>query len=370
MESKSLIQTLNYSKTLIQNGEMKFLYYEQKFLPPDKVGEQHRKIIADLKRQLQEEPAKSDNPEKLRKDILQELEEQKKFGAFRYSNKMFSFAEVNLIFQSRYAYRAEIISRYEKYPSFNAVRFYGGGGQFYWFSDSIKKLMGIFPIQFDNSILSGSLEESELKKPGDAFTLMLLIATNNLPPPFHTIPVDGTRTEAQLTEDSFDIPIYTITTISVDKETKRRYYVRIKAGLPEIFKREVYYKAPKSHPQMLDAEGYRLSSINLFSNFERVEGLNISIPRVHEERLLSALTDDEFMIRRIIMKISEMDFNLELPTNFFDWDLSELTSENAIHTKNLSDVEEQLREIEKEIHKKELSEIEKEKVQANLEEEN
>lgn len=120
---------------------------------------------------------------------------------------------------------------------------------------------------------------------------------------------------------------------------------------------------------MLDAEGYRLSSINLFSNFERVEGLNISIPRVHEERLLSALTDDEFMIRRIIMKISEMDLNLELPTNFFDWDLSELTSEIAIHTKNQSDVEEQLREIEKEIHKKELSEIEKEKVQANLEEE-
>ena len=339
MEASTLIELLNYSKTLIQNGEIKFLYYKQNFICPDEMGEKHRRTVADLERQLRENPPKSDNPEALRKEILRHIEGQKKYGVFKYSNELFNFVEVNLVYQPQYAYRMEIISRYDKYPSFNAARFYGGGGgQFYRFSNNANKLEGLFPIQFKNGRQIGSLKESELKKSEDAFSILLTIATN-LPPPFSPIPVDETRTKVKLTEDSSDMPVYVITNLSDDKETKRKFYVRIKDGLPEIFRRETYYKSYKSDPQLLDAEGYRFSSVMLYRDFEMIEALNISVPKVHEERQFSFLADDEFMNRRIIVIIKEMDFNVELPANFFDWDRSELTSDNDIHEKNLGDVE-------------------------------
>ena len=38
---------------------------------------------------------------------------------------------------------------------------------------------------------------------------------------------------------------------------------------------------------------------------------------------------DGFMRRRTVMVIKEMDFNLGLPDNFFDWDEAEITNDSG-----------------------------------------
>lgn len=334
MEKRSLIRLLNYSRTLIQNGEIKFICYRQNFIRPDKVGEQHRKKISDLERQLRENPSKSDDPEGLRVEILQHIEGQKKYGAFRDSNEWFNFVEANLVYQPKYAYRVEIISRYEKYPSFNASRFYGGGGgQFYRFSNGTKKLSGVFPIQFRNTRQTGSSEESELEKPEDAFEIILSIATDIPPHAYSPIPIDETRTKVHLTENSDGMPIYIITTLSESKAIKEIIFVRLKNGLPEIFRRENHYKdvSPLS-----DEEGYRLGEVIMYKDFEWIEVLNISVPKVIEEQQFSFADNKEFMNWRTIVTIKEMDFNLQLPANYFDWDKAELAGDNVKHSKNRS----------------------------------
>lgn len=325
MEPKTLIQLLNYSKTLIQNGEIQFLYYKQPFKRPNDVGAEHREILADLEVQLREDPPKSQNPEALRKAILREIEEQKKYGAFRDSNEWFNFIEVNLVFQPKYAYRMEIISRFEKYPSFSSTRFFGGGGQFYHLSNGTKQLKGLFPIQFHNDKHTGSLEEIELEKPEEALGIEIRMATNLPPLTWTLIPTDERRYEVHLTEDSLGMLVYIITTVnSKDLLFKTKTYVRLKDGLPEVFREELFYKedAPFS-----DAEGYHLTAVKLYSDFERVEALNITIPKVHEVRSFSYGADN-FMNRRTVMIITEMDFNLELPTDFFDWDAGDLNDDN------------------------------------------
>ena len=77
MESKTLIDLLNYSRALIQDGEIKFIYFSQFPTHPDDVGAKHRKLVTGWERQLRENPPKSRNPEALRKEILRYLEEEK-----------------------------------------------------------------------------------------------------------------------------------------------------------------------------------------------------------------------------------------------------------------------------------------------------
>ena len=335
MEAKTLINLLNYSKTLIQNGEIKYLYYEQSFIRPENVGAEHSETIEDLKQQLREEPLKSQNPEALRKAILIELEKQKKYGAFRDSNELFSFVEVNLIFQPQYAYRMEVISRFERYPSFNAALFFGGGGQFYRFSNSVKQLNGGVPGQFSNSREIGYLEVIDLEQSEDAFSDFTVNILTNLPSlVWYPLPTDEDLSKVYATKDSDDVPVYVITSFFKNGERRKKIYVKLKDGLPEVFREEMYHK----HDSPLsDTEGYRLSSVRMYSDFERVETLNIAVPKVIEERMFS-FSDDEFLERRIIVIIKEMDFNLELPTNFFDWDVLELTGDNDRHEKIRGDV--------------------------------
>ena len=324
MEANALIEFLNYSKTLIQNGELKYLYSKQKFIPPEKVGVRHRERIADLERQLRENPPKSENPEPLRKAILLELEQRKRYGAFEDS--IFSFAEVNLVYQFQYGYRMEVTSRFEKFPSLGSIRYFGGDGQFYRFFNSSKLyIKGTLPGHFENERVLGSIigEELEnLEKGFRGFTVGM--AVNNLPPLiWPPISTDKTLTKVHLTEDESGIPVYVITT-QEDAEHKLKIYVRVRNGLPEVFREEIHFKydSPFSDP-----EGYRLFSVRLYSDFERVEALNIAVPKVIEEQLFS-LREKEFLRRRIVVQIKEMDFNLELPVDFFDWNEADLANDD------------------------------------------
>ncbi len=320
MKAKTLIDLLNYSKTLIQNGEVKFIYYRQKFLRPDEVGEGHRKVVADLKRQLREEPAKSDDPKALRREIIRHIEDEKKYGAFEYSNGFFDFVEGNLVFQDKYMYRLEIISRFEKYPSLASIRHYGGGGQYYYFSNSIKSFKGLFPTPSQNEERVAALLEFELEVPSDAFMNVVELASNS-PPPSEII--DETSVKVHFTKDSSDMPIYVITEYYNEKDNKEKVkwkrYVRLKDGLPEVFRTEYYYIDDESNPE---EKRHFLGVIVLYSDFRRVEALNITIPYKREEQQLHH--NDGFIHQRSVMMIKEIDFNLELPSNFFHWNESEL----------------------------------------------
>ena len=330
MESKTLIQLLNYSRTLIQDSEIKFLFYKQFPTHPEDVGAEHRKLVASWERQLRENPPKSKNPEALRKEILGYLESEKKYGAFRGSKELFSFVEGNLVFQNGppYPYRMEIISRFENYPSFGSIRFFNGGGLFNFFSNGTKAFRWSPPNQFANDRRVGSLQERASTSHPEVSLL------TNLPPAY---PIDETQAEVHLSENSTATPVYIITyirTLSTDEKMKVKVYVQLKAGLPQVFREEFYFKGDSPEA---DAEGYWLLFAKMYRDFERVEALNITIPRVREVHEFRRV--DGFKRRRSVAIIKEMDFNLGLPASFFDQDESGLTANNDGHEKIRGDVQ-------------------------------
>lgn len=323
MESKTLIQLLNYSRTLIQDGEIKFLLYKQYPTHPDDVGAKHRKLLTSLERQLRENPPKSKNPEALRKKILDFLEKEKKYGDFRDST--FSFVEANLVFQDnpQSGHRMQIIARFENYPSFGHTRFFNAGGQYCFYSNGTQAFRWDPPGQFANDRRVGHVEERATP------TYHEVNMMKKLPP---TDFIDETQAEVDLSEDSSEMPNYIIT-FSPREKTKAKVYVRLKNGLPEVYREEFYFKGDS--PQA-DAEGYRLGVVYTYSDFQWVEALNISVPRVRENRHFRKI--DGFMRFHSIMTIKEMDFNLGLPANFFDWKETKLTGNNDKHNKTQDDV--------------------------------
>ncbi len=327
MESKTLIQLLNYSRTLIYDGEIKFLLYKQYPTHPDDVGAEHRKFVASWERQLRENPPKSKNPEALRKEILGNLEKEKKYGDFRGSKNLFSFVEANLVFQNhpQFAHRMQIISRFENYPSFGYTRFFNGGGQFCFFSNGTKAFRWDPPGQFANDRRVGHVEEREIKTHHEAD-----MAKNVSPTNFYTNIIDDTQAEVELLKNIEEVPTYIIT-YSPRENIKAKIYVRLKSGLPVVFREESYFKGDS--PQA-DAEGYWLAKVNIYSDFERVEELNIFFPKVREDRQFRRI--DGFMRHRTIITIKEMDFNLGLSVNFFDWNGAEQTAENDRNEKRHS----------------------------------
>lgn len=330
MDSKTLINLLNFSKTLIQNGEIKFLFYRQNFMPPEEVGVAHSEVLEDLERQLRENPPKDDDPEALRKEILKQIELEKKYGALEDSNEWFQFIECNLAFHMDYTYRLEIISRFENFPSLGSLRFYGGDGQFCRYSNSSKRLERVFPGHLDNDVTVGSFAEYELDDPMKAYMYEVFLAAH-LPPP--VVSIDETNSKVHLTKNSAGMPLYIITQFYKGK-ISYKFYVRINNGLPEVYKEEYYVIDDPSHPE--GKQNY-LSYVRLYRNFERVEKLNITIPKVVEVKLLAL--DEVSIEQHTIVEIKERSLNLEFPTNFFDWDKSDLTGNNDRNNKIHGDVE-------------------------------
>lgn len=315
MDVKDLIQFLNFSGTLIQDGEMKFLFYEQFPAHPDDVGLTQRKLIADFERQLRENPPKSEHPEALRKAILRRIEREKRFGAFRDSKEKFAFVECTLVFQNepQYGYRMEAIYRFEGHPSFESLRFFNDDAQRYFFSNGPKTLKGNLPEQMTNDRRIGYLKRVSIP------THPEVLMAQKLPPTFSI----KTGFKVHLLDDNIDEPVYIITYLHGEK-IKEKVYVKIKSGLPEVIREETYYK---SDSPRVDTEGYWLRLAKIYSDYEWVDGLNITVPKVREEQEFRSV--DGFMRRRSIMVIKEMDFNLGFPTNFFDWNESELTDDKG-----------------------------------------
>ena len=333
MDAKTLIQLLNFYQSLIQDGEIQFLMYQKYPTHPDNVGKGRRTMIALWEEQMRENVPKSQNPEVLRKRLITRIESEKKYGDFQDSNEKFIFLEANLVFQvihgkgepwSQYAYRLEENSLFENYPSLEHLRFFVGGDQRNLFSNRSKILIEVPPNQFSNGRPTGYLERLSPHIPQE------VIMISHLPPGYPL--TEKQNNEIRFSKNDMGEPIYLITYLS-PKNLKIQTHVRIKNGLPEVFQQEFYYRIESSNTVK---DEYWLLWLKMYRDFEWVPALNITFPKVHEEK---EFRPDGFMHRHTILTIKEMDFNLGVPTDFFDWDESELTDDDGMRKYIRNDVE-------------------------------
>ena len=335
MDAKTLIQLLNFYQTLIQDGEIQFLMYQKFTLHPDDVGRDQRTLISLWEQQMRENVPKSQNPEVLRKRILSRIENEKRYGDFRDSNENFAFVEGNMVFQvvysekpgepwDQYAYRIERNFVFKNYPSLEHLRFFVGGRQESLFSNRSKDFRGVPPNQFSKDIYTGYLERLTPQHPQE-----ISIACY-IPPGFPI--AESKSNEMRFTKIGTGEPTYLITYIS-NKVLKTKLHVRLKNKLPEIFQKETYYRNESPHT---DTEEYWLLYLKKYRDFEWVPALNITFPKVREEK---EFRSDGFMHRHTILTIKEMDFNLGVPTDFFDWDESELADDDGMRKHIRNDVE-------------------------------
>jgi hypothetical protein len=343
MDAKTLIQLLNFSQTLIQDGEIQTLWYNNHLTHPDDVGTAKRKLIALWEEQMRENVPKSQNPEVLRKRLIKHIEDEKKYRDFGNSDERFVFIESNFVFQKlpgnakeplpQYAYRCEDNFLFENYPSLEHLRFFLGGGQHHFFSNRSKNLMGSPPNPFSKNNHIGYFEH--LKKQG---SVNILEATK-IPP---GLLLNETQSEVRFLEDGTSEPTYLITH-RTPHDVKMKIYVRIQESLPEVFRQEIYLRSESPHA---DTEGYWLVLLKEYRDFEWIPTLSMTLPKVRDEKEFRA---DGFMRRHTIYTIKEMDFNLGLPENFFDWDESELTDDIGRRKRIRGEVQEDDKSLRKRI---------------------
>ncbi len=323
MDTETLIGVLNYSKTLIQDGEIKFIFYQNLLTHPDDFGKAQQEILTFREQELRDAP-KSDNPDGLRKAILKNIEEEKKYGTFRESNENFTFVEVDLVFQippgftfhtREIDYRMSGVSQFENYPSLDFKRFFNAGGVSIYFVDADRILSIGPPNQFANGKRKGFLLQGPREE-------QLSVYNASKIPPFHLI--DEERAEVSMPEGTGTQGIAIITHFPIEgrEEVMVKVYVYI-GKIPKVMREEYYYKSESPNA---DANGFWLRTAIEYSDFEESEELNLVIPKLRDEK---EYRFDGFIQRRTVITIKEMDFNLGLPSNFFDWDESELSDDNG-----------------------------------------
>ena len=330
MDPEALIQFLNFSQTLIQDGELKLMLYRRFPTPPDKVGMEHRRMMAGFERELRDLPNDAPDYEVRRNTILKYIEEEKRYGGSRDADYNFQFSELNLTFQVRPGsievdYRLERIFPLEHFPSLALKRFRGIGGQDFFFSNRFQSLKIRTPNPLKNkrhmaTILKKIKQDEDWSM--DFQDAVVDDATTF--PPVHFIDIN----EAQISQSEFngeDVTVIAhVLPTSEDEVVKAVVYVRFVAGVPQVFREEFYYQSQS--PQM-DEDGFWLRSVYDYRDFETVENLNIAIPKVKEMKEYRSV--DGFMRFHSIITIKEMNFNLGFPTNFFDWNEAELTNDDG-----------------------------------------
>ena len=332
MDAETLIQLIDFYQTLIQDGEIKFLLYQKNPIHPDDIGKRQNTIISAWKEQMRDNVPRSQNPDALRRRLLNRIESEKKYGDFWDSNARFVFLESNLAFQvfrgkgkpgdpwSQYTYRLEKNHLFENYPSVEHIRFFGGRLQKYTISNPAKMLRIILPHQFNHDRIIGS---SESLNPSIPFLVTL---TSEVPPGFPL--TKAGKNEVLLSKITTDEHTYLLTYRN-PKNLEIKIYVRLKNGLPEIFKQEFYHKYKLPHT---DPEKKSLIILKKYWDFEWVPELNITLPKVREEKRFRS---DGFMHEHKIVTIKEMDFNIGFPADFFEWKASELSDDEG-RWKNIS----------------------------------
>ena len=323
MDAQTLISLLGFSKTLIQDAEIKMLWYEHYPTSPEERGKFVQEGIEYSKQEYRDAFKKTSRPEALRKAILQDIENYKTYGFFHDSDEFFHFQEVNLVFQRPGAagqlpqcnFRAENIFCFDNFPTasdapFPAVefaRYYDGGRQENRVVNSDQRLVSTLPHQIDNGRIIGDMSVDTLGKEDSLLSRF---------PIRHPPAVGINKTEAQIEPAEVDgEDVFIITHFPFEKVLKKTY-VR-PADIPQIFREEYYYK---SESKNANEDGYWLRLVEEYRDFVPIETLGIAYPKFFEAK---EYRPDGFMRRNEIITIIEMAFNQGLPSNFFDWNLQE-----------------------------------------------
>ncbi len=330
MDTETLIQFLNFSQTLIQDGELKLMMYNRFPTPPEEVGAESRKLVAGFERELRDLPPDAPNFDMRRNRIIKYIEEEKKYGGSRDADYNYQFSELNLTFQlhldsGRVDYRLERILPLEHFPSLALKRFRGAGGQYFFFSNRFQSLKIRPPNPFKN-IRSMATISKLIKQDKDWDMDFQYAVVNDATtfPPVYLIDIN----EAQVSQ--YEVNGEDVTTIthvlppSGDAAVKIVVYIRFVSGIPQIFREEFYYQ---SQSPRMDKDGFWLRVVYDYRDFEIVGNLNIAIPKVKETKEYRNV--DGFVRFHSVLTIKEMNFNVGFPANFFDWDEKELTNDNG-----------------------------------------
>ena len=333
MDTQTFISIFNFSKTLIQDAEIKFLWYVNTPTHPDDVGKGLQNFIQHRKQEYRDAPQKTSDPEALQRAILEDIERAKTYRPFRDSNQDFLFKEGNLVFQRlpdsreqnpQFNYRMEMISCFDTFPSIDTVpfpsvdfaRYYAGGRQEHFAVNPRQKLDGVLPDQFDNERSIGNVEE----RPIEDMDFWMISFPFSLPPA--TLSSDKANVQIESAEvDGEDVFIITH---SPHEGVLTKIYVH-PTDIPQVFREEHYYKSESPNA---NEDGYWLRLVEEYRDFVPIETLGITYPKIFESK---EYRPDGFMCRNEIITIIEMAFNQGLPSNFFDWNLQEYrnTSEEA-----------------------------------------
>ena len=323
MDAQTLVSILSFSKTLIQDAEIKLLWYEHYPIPPEDMGEFVKKGIEYSRQEYRDAPQKTSNPEVLRKEILKDIESYETYGPFHDSDEFFFFEEGNLVFQRlpvatgqipQCNFRLETISCFDNFPSasdapFPSVdfaRYYDGGRQEYRVVNSDQRLEITLPHQIDNGRIIGAIRVDTLEKEDSLLSRFPLRL-----PPRH---ID--KAEVQIEPAKVNGESVFILTYSPFEKVRTKTYVRIE-NVPQIFREEHYYKSESPNA---NEDGYWLRLVKEYKDFVYFETLGIAHPKFFEAKEYRA---DGFMRRATSIAIIEMEFNQGLPANFFDWNLQE-----------------------------------------------
>lgn len=317
MDMQTFISIFNYSKTLIQDAEIKFLWYVNTPTHPDDVGKFLQDFIQHRKQEYRDAPEKSSDPERLRRAILEDIARAKTYGPFRDSNQDFVFKDVNLVFQrlpdsseqdQQFNYRMELISCFDTFPSVDFARYYAAGRQEHFAVNLRKKLNGVLPDQFDNERCIGDFTEH----PIEDTDFWMISFPFSLPPA--TLSSDKANVQIESAEvDGQDVFIITH---FPHEGVLTKIYGR-PTDIPHIFREEHYYKSKSPNA---NEDGYWLRLVEEYRDFVPIETLGIAYPKTYESK---EYRPDGFIRRNEIITIIEMAFNQGLPSNFFDWNLQE-----------------------------------------------
>ena len=321
MDGNSVIALLNYSKNLIQDGEMSFLFYEQFPTLPDEKGERLSAIVEFREQELRDAD-KDEDPAAYRKAIIKNLEKEKKYEPFQDSDKYFMFAEASLAFKKApdyvesglINYRMNVTCRFENYPSLGSIRYFNAGYEYLYLSNTVDNLLVLRATQFNNTAAVSGIDKARTED-----TITTVNDTTHVPP---TDLIDVKRAQVHPTEFSGDRG-YIITHFPYEDELfLKKVYVRI-SPLPEVFREEYYFQSDSPNA---NADGYWLRLRREYSDFYTVEGLNLAVPkvRVHKE-----FRSDGLLHRQTVYTIQEMNFNLGLPDNFFEWQETDLQDDEG-----------------------------------------
>ena len=206
-------------------------------------------------------------------------------------------------------YRLLSTDRFGNHPSLGSIRYHNGGYEYIFLRSGEDTLDLYQASQFQTSRNVCSIKKSRSSR----IALEVGSTVTVLPSMY----IDEASASMEYSEYGGE-KCYIISHFPKEDDfLKVKVYVRF-SPLPEIFRQEYLNKNDTPNA---DADEYWLRLSLDYSDFETIESISLAIPkkRYHKEFRINGE-----LRRRTVYTIKEMDFNLGLPEDYFDWKLQDL----------------------------------------------